>query len=187
MADEPDTGAVQEVPEAGADLPHDLLARARADARARGASTGAPGAASASGGSARGRKRAVPDQRSGAGPDDRDPQRVDALVDDLVASRDWRTSLAGGAVEAAWAQVVGPEVSARCHPEAFAGGVLTVRAESTAWATQVRLLVPVLLARLAEQVGDGQVTRIDVKGPDAPSWRKGRLRVPGRGPRDTYG
>ena len=28
---------------------------------------------------------------------------------------------------------------------------------------------------------------IDVVGPRAPSWTRGRLRVKGRGPRDTYG
>ena len=42
-------------------------------------------------------------------------------------------------------------------------------------------------AWLNEEVGDGTVTRVDVRGPGGPSWRKGSLTVPGRGPRDTYG
>ena len=73
-------------------------------------------------------------------------------------------------------------------PEAYADTVLTVRADSTAWATQLRYLAPQLVAMLNEQLGDGTITRIKVLGPDAPSWKKGRRSVrDGRGPRDTYG
>jgi predicted nucleic acid-binding Zn ribbon protein len=66
-------------------------------------------------------------------------------------------------------------------------GVLVVRTDSTAWATQVRLCTPVLLARLAEEYAEARVDRVSVRGPDAPSWGRGPRRVPGRGPRDTYG
>ncbi|EBV8528738.1 DUF721 domain-containing protein, partial [Streptococcus agalactiae] len=39
-----------------------------------------------------------------------------------------------------------------------------------------------------EALGPGVVTRIEVAGPQAPSWRKGPRTVRGgRGPRDTYG
>ncbi len=86
-----------------------------------------------------------------------------------------------------WAQIVGEEIAAHVSPETFEGGTLTVRADSTAWATQVRLLAPTLLRRLAEELGEGVVERVAVGGPAGPSWRKGLRRVPGRGPRDTYG
>jgi len=65
--------------------------------------------------------------------------------------------------------------------------VLTVQAESTAWATQLRLLQRQLLAKIAAGVGDGVVKRLKVRGPLAPSWRYGPRHVSGRGPRDTYG
>jgi predicted nucleic acid-binding Zn ribbon protein len=66
--------------------------------------------------------------------------------------------------------------------------VLVVEADSSAWATQVQLLIPALLRRLAEEVGEGTVERVVVRGPAAPSWRKGPRVAPGsRGPRDTYG
>ena len=66
-------------------------------------------------------------------------------------------------------------------------GVLTVSAESTAWATQLRMVQAQLLAKIAAAVGDGVVTSLKIQGPVAPSWRKGNRSVPGRGPRDTYG
>lgn len=87
-----------------------------------------------------------------------------------------------------WEVVVGPDIAGHCVPVAFEEGVLTVRAESTAWATQVRLLVPTLMRRLAEEVGEGTVTRVTVQGPNGPSWRRGPWTAPGaQGPRDTYG
>ena len=44
-----------------------------------------------------------------------------------------------------------------------------------------------LLAKIAAAIGDGVVTVAEDRRPGGPSWRKGRLHVPGRGPRDTYG
>jgi predicted nucleic acid-binding Zn ribbon protein len=62
-----------------------------------------------------------------------------------------------------------------------------VSAESTAWATQLRLIQAQVLAKIAAEVGDGVVTTLKITGPVAPSWRKGPLHIAGRGPRDTYG
>lgn len=67
------------------------------------------------------------------------------------------------------------------------GGTLILQADSTAWATQTRLLLPRLAERLDAELGVGVVGRILVQGPASPSWRKGAWHVPGRGPRDTYG
>ena len=51
--------------------------------------------------------------------------------------------------------IVGPEVAAHTKAERYADAELTVRADSTAWATQVRLLAPSLVKRLNEELGDG--------------------------------
>jgi predicted nucleic acid-binding Zn ribbon protein len=112
---------------------------------------------------------------------------VGETVDRFVDERGWTEALAVGGVEGRWPQLVGPEVAAHCVPEEFEAGRLTVRTDSTAWATQVRLLAPTLLARLNDDLGAGTVTHLQVLGPAGPSWKKGRLRVKGRGPRDTYG
>jgi predicted nucleic acid-binding Zn ribbon protein len=65
---------------------------------------------------------------------------------------------------------------------------LRISAESTAWATQLRLLVTTLLTRLAGELGSGVVTALTISGPVGPSWKHGSRSVRGaRGPRDTYG
>jgi predicted nucleic acid-binding Zn ribbon protein len=126
-------------------------------------------------------------QASGAYPDERDPQTLDATIDRLVAEHGWQTDIAVHAVFARWDQIVGVEVAQHCKPERYADDELTVRADSTTWATQMRLLAADVVRRLNVELGDGTVTRIQVLGPQAPSWRKGRRTVRGRGPRDTYG
>jgi predicted nucleic acid-binding Zn ribbon protein len=72
-------------------------------------------------------------------------------------------------------------------PASLRDGVLTVSAESTAWATQLRMVQAQILAKIAAAVGDGVVTSLKIVGPGGPSWRKGRYHIAGRGPRDTYG
>jgi predicted nucleic acid-binding Zn ribbon protein len=137
---------------------------------------------------ARRRRRNTETQSSGARPDDRDPQTLDATIDRLVAEHGWSTDVAVHGVFSRWDTIVGREVAAHCHPERVADSRLTVRADSTAWATQVRLLAPTFVRRLNEELGDGTVVAIDVQGPSVPSWSKGFRAVrDGRGPRDTYG
>lgn len=122
-----------------------------------------------------------------AGPDERDPQTLDSTMSRMIAERGWETELRVHGVFSRWEAIVGHEIGQHTTPESYADGRLVCRTDSTAWATQLRLLAPGLLKRLNEILGDGTVTIIEVIGPHAPSWRRGRLRVKGRGPRDTYG
>jgi len=124
---------------------------------------------------------------SGAGPDGRDPVLLGESVDALVEDRNWRRTLTAAGLLPRWEEIVGADVAAHCRPERLEGTALTCVAESSAWATQLRLLSGQLLERIAAEVGPQVVTRITVRGPTAPDWRHGRLRVSGRGPRDTYG
>ncbi|MFC5998865.1 DUF721 domain-containing protein [Quadrisphaera sp. GCM10027208] len=189
MADEHERGPDDEPAEGagpdgtGVDAVRAALNRARAAAAARGHTPSSrPGPAAG-----RGRRRVAGQSRSGAHPDGRDPQRVAGVIDRLVAERGWQAPVAVGGVIGRWEQVVGDQVATHCTAEAFADGVLTVRADSTAWATQLRLLTPTLLRRISEELGPGVVERLVVRGPTAPSWHRGPRTVQGRGPRDTYG
>jgi predicted nucleic acid-binding Zn ribbon protein len=125
---------------------------------------------------------------SGAHPDERDPQTLETTVGRIVADHGWDLDLRMRGVFARWPELVGEEVAAHCTPESFADGRLVVRAGSTAWATQLRLLAPTVVRRLNEELGHGTVTVIEVLGPRGPTWKKGPRSVrDGRGPRDTYG
>jgi predicted nucleic acid-binding Zn ribbon protein len=124
---------------------------------------------------------------TGAGPDERDPQDVGATLERLVDERGWRGDLRLAAAVARWPVVVGDQVAGHTTAERFAEGVLYVQADSTSWATQVRMMASIIVGKMAADIGDGVVTRIVVQGPAAPSWRHGGRRVRGRGPRDTYG
>ena len=58
---------------------------------------------------------------------------------------------------------------------------------SPAQAANMRMLQSQVLTTIEKRLGPGIVTRLDIVGPAAPSWRKGRRSIRGRGPRDTYG
>ncbi|GAA1801630.1 DUF721 domain-containing protein [Planosporangium flavigriseum] len=124
---------------------------------------------------------------SGPGPDPRDPQPLASVLGRLVKARGWQRPTAEAAVFGSWEKVVGADVASHCRPVKLENGELTVEAQSTAWATQLRLLAGKLLVRIAGEVGNGVVTKLHIHGPSAPSWSSGPRRVRGRGPRDTYG
>jgi len=125
---------------------------------------------------------------SGAYPDERDPQPLSGEVGRLVDQRGWGLDLQVRGVFARWAEVVGDEIGAHSVPETLSDGTLVVRTDSTAWATQLKLLAPTLVKRLNTELGEGTVTVVEVLGPLAPTWKHGARGLrDGRGPRDTYG
>ena len=66
-----------------------------------------------------------------------------------------------------WPQIVGEDLAKHCVPERYDEDerVLTVQCDSTAWATQLRLLAPQLVARLNEDLGHGTVKADQGAGP----------------------
>ena len=116
-----------------------------------------------------------------------DPQPLVSAIGGLLDTQGWQQRAAMGSVFGRWAEIVGHDLAAHTRPDSFADGELAVTADSTAWATQVRLLAPVLVRRLNIELGDGSVRRVKVRGP-APPRQRGGWRVPGsKGPGDTYG
>lgn len=156
-----------------------MLARARAQARSR------PSDPSGRTGS----RRRI-EQRSSPSPDGRDPKTAAEVVDAWVRDSGYTESVAAGGVEAHWESIVGSDLAAHvsCEPtETPEGRVLILRADSTAWATQVRLLLPDIHRRIEEVLGHPVTDPVRVVGPAPPKRAMGPRRVPGRGPRDTYG
>jgi predicted nucleic acid-binding Zn ribbon protein len=155
------------------------LARARAAARAKGLRPGSR--------PVRRRKGQSDDRSAGSGRDGRDPSLLGDQMDRLLIDRGWNVDVAIGSVMGRWPAIVGKDVAAHCTPVSFSDGVLIVRAESTTWATQLRLMSSSILGRLETEVGKDAVIELRVKGPSAPSWTRGPRKSTGPGPRDTYG
>lgn len=168
----------------GMDLVRRTLEEARGAARSQGKDVGRGRTSPAKRVAGRpGRRRTW----SGPGPDSRDPQTFGAATMDMARSRGWAPRVAEGSIFGQWSTVVGDQIAEHANPSSLREGVLTVEAESTAWATQLRMVQAQILAKIAAAVGDGVVTSLKIVGPTAPTWRKGRYHIAGRGPRDTYG
>lgn len=117
----------------------------------------------------------------------REPARLGALLEEEIERRGWRQNLAGGSISANWASLVGEKIAEHTKVLMVKDSTVFVQCDSTAWATQLRLSQKVIIAAIAEKVGHGIVEKLHIYGPQGPSWRKGKLHVKGRGPRDTYG
>lgn len=176
-----ETGSTEPVPpERGIDMARRALTEAREAAKARGKSVG-------QGRASPGRVVRRRSAWSGPGPDSRDPQPFGRLTAMVSKQRGWSDKTAAGMVLGSWQSVVGDDIAGHADPVSLTDGVLTIVAESTAWATQLRLMQRQIIQKIAAAVGHGIVTSVKILGPTAPSWRKGDRHVKGRGPRDTYG
>jgi predicted nucleic acid-binding Zn ribbon protein len=174
----------------GADLAREALAAARKQNEQR---RSAIRAESADGWNPKGRRPGGPlsgrrRSWSGSGNDPlRDPSPLGATLRGWLKSAGSGVDLAKATLFGRWAEIVGAEIAEHCRPISLVDGELLVQAESTAWATQLRMLGGTLAQRINAEVGRGTVKRVRAQGPSGPSWRFGPRHVPGRGPRDTYG
>ena len=159
-------------------LATEALARARADAWARGDRPQPNGGSRQS--SSADPERTLPTQDApfspswSARPRREDPQLLTEALGGLLSARGWQARAAVGTVFGNWAAIVGPQVAAHSHPDAFDQGELTVTADSDAWASQLRLLAPQILKRLADELGEGTVTHLRIRGPA--SRKRGNVR-----------
>lgn len=163
----------------GADLARDAMSRARASARLRGAYRTSPTAARAK----RESKRRESRPFSGG----RDPLAMSEAVETLLRRMGWTEQIEVSGVTGRWREVVGDQIADHCEPLGFDEGILTVKASSTAWATQLTIMSGQIRHRINEEFGRDIVREIKVAGPTTRSWKKGPRTVKGRGPRDTYG
>lgn len=117
----------------------------------------------------------------------RDPKGIAEVMDALTDRLGWNSPLARCELLASWSDLVGEETASHSSPVGIDEGVLTVACDSTAWATQLRLMRSQILTRISEDFPDAGIHSIRFDGPGVPSWKRGPRSIPGRGPRDTYG
>lgn len=100
------------------------------------------------------------------------PRPVGDAVGALLARVQPQSSL--GEIQRVWEQAVGPVIAAEATPTAEAAGVLTVSCRSSAWASDLDLLQPELIAQLEAVLGAGRVTRLRCIATSARSWSRER-------------
>ena len=134
------------------------------------------------------RKRGRPTGPDGrALPKRRDYESLDSVLNREIQQRGWQRELAGGWVHSHWEDVVGARIAEHTTVEMLKGKSLFISCNSTAWATNLRMMQRQILQTITQKVGPNVVEELKIFGPSVPSWRKGPLHVKGRGPRDTYG
>ncbi|GAB3738865.1 hypothetical protein GCM10027590_52610 [Nocardiopsis nanhaiensis] len=133
----------------GADLARQALARAKAEARERGAVPRGPHRAKR-----RGRLRSR-----------NEPQLFGDAVRTWLIEHGWQEQVAIGGVFGRWADIVGEFNAEHLRPESYSEGELVVVADSPTMAAHARAMVRDLMRRLNEELGDGTVVAIKVKGP----------------------
>jgi predicted nucleic acid-binding Zn ribbon protein len=117
----------------------------------------------------------------------RDPAGLGDVIDNLTAKLGWNSPLAQSELLVTWAEIAGAETAEHSVPVGIENGILTVKCDSTAWATQLRLMRSQIATHIAVRFPEAGIESVRFEGPNAPSWKRGPRAIPGRGPRDTYG
>jgi len=132
------------------------------------------------------RQKLIPGDTVPFGPG-RDPGAMSDVLSALTKTMGWSAPLAQSDLVSAWRDIAGPETAEHSTPTRIEDGVLHVQCDSTAWATQLRLMRTEIVTRIANGYPAAGVQNISFAGPGAPTWKRGPRSIPGRGPRDTYG
>ena len=102
-----------------------------------------------------------------------EPMRVKELLGPLGRKMGMEDGAAARRVWGAWTEIVGPDVAMHAEPTSLRAGVLRVRTESTAWATEIGYLGPEIARRANEVIGNGAIKEVKVWTSPAPIAQRG--------------
>ncbi|MDF7663133.1 DUF721 domain-containing protein [Bifidobacterium sp. ESL0763] len=114
----------------------------------------------------------------------RDPGRLGGVMAAMARQGDWVPHLKIAQLRNHWDQVVGAGIARHSEVTSLADGVLTIRAESTVWATQLTYLIPQLKKTIRQRLEGLDVREIHVTGPQSHRFNRytgGARRYPRRG------
>lgn len=115
------------------------------------------------------------------------PSSMGAIIKQEMNNEHWKTEIAAALIINEWAELVGDNIAAHTKVEAFKDKKIYIVCDSAAWAINLRLMQRQILQGIAKKIGHNIVEALDIREPAGiPTWKHGRLRVKGRGPRDTY-
>jgi predicted nucleic acid-binding Zn ribbon protein len=94
---------------------------------------------------------------------DVDPRPVSESLDRVTRALGAPKARELATLFARWETVVGREIAQHAEPRSLRDGVLILLVDQPAWATQLRYLVPELLARISSGVSLSAVTEIQIR------------------------
>jgi predicted nucleic acid-binding Zn ribbon protein len=125
--------------------------------------------------------------RENFGKPGRDYSSLSSVVMKISNNETWKSHLTVADIAQNWAKYVGSSIAEHTQVAEFDNGVLVLRADSTAWSTQLQYLLPSLKKKIQAQLGNFALRDVVIKGPNSYSFKRGMYSVPGRGARDTWG
>lgn len=93
----------------------------------------------------------------------REPARVGDSLDRLVRNLGAPSSVAISRLFTCWAEIAGSTLATISEPISLKGGILTIAVSDPAWVTQIGFLEPEILARVSEEIGDTELTGLEVR------------------------
>jgi predicted nucleic acid-binding Zn ribbon protein len=94
---------------------------------------------------------------------DEDPRSISHSLDAVLRGLGSPGVAAVRTVFTAWDELVGEETAAHARPVSLDGNCLVVAVDEPGWATRFKYEQAGLLSRFAAELGEGVVTRIDVR------------------------
>lgn len=93
---------------------------------------------------------------------DRDLERLGNLLEPVTARLGLGGARQTGKLWSRWSDIVGPEIAAHAQPTSLKGGLLRVKVDSPAWATEISYLAAELRTKINRAVDSNLVTDIKV-------------------------
>ena len=103
------------------------------------------------------------DRREGSSWTDRGPRPLGGSLEKVAGGLGAPGSAGLGRLFARWTDIVGPAMAAHVRPVRLDAGILVVRVDHPAWATQVRHLTESLLDRVAEVAETERPASLEVR------------------------
>lgn len=108
-----------------------------------------------------------------------DPVPVGQILSKLTSRTGWAERMTLGRLRMSWADIVGEHIAARSEPVKLEDGILHIRADGSAWATELTLLSSSITQKAAAFLGGELVRDVRVSasgGPDAQRGQRGPVR-----------
>lgn len=106
----------------------------------------------------------------------RDPQSLATAFGSVANAGVWKRNMKLAQLRTHWDEVVGQGIASHSQVASFVDGVLTIRTESTVWATQLTYLIPQLTATIRERMEGLEIRDIKVTGPASARFGTRRFR-----------